>query len=747
DNVADQVVQRLTEQKGGETSQVSGGDSTAVSGEAVQAKSDAPTITSISQVQRVGAPEMEEQGEREEDGPEVQRKPIFESDGDGDSDGTLQRSGDESFQASDDFSNRLTSSKGGGQPLNSEVQRSMGDAMGADFSGVRVHEGGEAAGLSNDIGAQAFTHGSDIYFNEGKYQPGTSDGDRLLAHELTHTVQQGGSPTADAVQRADEPAASEGPPPQQPNGALDITHRFAPTGAWKAWIEHTAANSPNREVKVPVKIGNDYQGEIDVRQDSKRAAENRPGRYKLAPSKVSKHYLSINGIDFLDPIKDVAAPVLVLDQFGDEGQVTGYLSLLVGKTALPGVMGFIKGLNENLEKLKFLGLKPLKVPKAGVENKFENGRLVVQVTGLSTELDGYLKVGGGFGMVGNRFTFNLTSNVEVPGLASGELMLALDDKNELNGKATIEADIANVKATVIAEYLAGVVTIQGTGQIESEKFSGSITLLVTDKARSKQMMHAALGVESMEGEKEQAEGKPKPKTPKNQVLVGWGEVTAKVTSWLEGTVKVGIDADGHITMVGELVVPDEVELMEQRGKKIDLFEVEIRAGYGIPLVGQVFLFASIGMFVNAGFGPLVLRDVRLEGTYSTDPKILQNFKIGGTLAINAFAVVGLQAEAGVGLTLIGHDLKAGISVTAAAGLRAYALANALLEYSESQAPEGGKVGEARIKGHFEAAAQLFLQLAGSLFYEIDSPWWSPAPDGRTDHPLGEVQYPIGEPIK
>ncbi|MEL6357186.1 MAG: hypothetical protein AAFQ37_09685, partial [Bacteroidota bacterium] len=386
----------------------------------------------------------------------------------------------------------------------------------------------------------------------------------------------------------------------------------------------------------------------------------------------------------------------------------------------------------------------MKVPKAGVENKFENGRLVVQVTGLSTELDGYLKVGGGFGMVGNRFTFNLTSNVEVPGLASGELMLALDDKNELNGKATIEADIANVKATVIAEYLAGVVTIQGTGQIESEKFSGSITLLVTDKARSKQMMHAALGVESMEGEKEQAEGKPKPKTPKNQVLVGWGEVTAKVTSWLEGTVKVGIDADGHITMVGELVVPDEVELMEQRGKKIDLFEVEIRAGYGIPLVGQVFLFASIGMFVNAGFGPLVLRDVRLEGTYSTDPKILQNFKIGGTLAINAFAVVGLQAEAGVGLTLIGHDLKAGISVTAAAGLRAYALANALLEYSESQAPEGGKVGEARIKGHFEAAAQLFLQLAGSLFYEIDSPWWSPAPDGRTDHPLGEVQYPIGD---
>ena len=59
--------------------------------------------------------------------------------------------------------------------------------------------------------------------------------------------------------------------------------------------------------------------------------------------------------------------------------------------------------------------------------------------------------------------------------------------------------------------------------------------------------------------------------------------------------------------------------MEQRGKKVQIFDVEIRAGYGIPLVGQVFLFAGIGMFVNAGFGPLVLKDVGFTGTYSTGP--------------------------------------------------------------------------------------------------------------------------------
>ena len=184
--------------------------------------------------------------------------------------------------------------------------------------------------------------------------------------------------------------------------------------------------------------------------------------------------------------------------------------------------------------------------------------------------------------------------------------------------------------------------------------------------------------------------------------------------------------------------------MEQRGIKHDLFDVEIRAGYGIPLVGQVFLFASIGMFMNAGFGPLVLKDVGFTGTYSTDPNVLQNFSITGTLGINAFAILGLKAEAGVGVTLLGHDVKAGVSVTAAAGIKAYAEATPTFEYKEQKSPQGGKVGESRLKGHFEAAAQLFLQLTGSLFYELDSPWWSPAPDGREDYPLGEVQYPIGD---
>ncbi len=67
----------------------------------------------------------------------------------------------------------------------------MSNSFGVDFSHVNVHTNNEAVGMNRELGAQAFTHGSDIYFNSGKYNPETSTGKHLLAHELTHVVQQG----------------------------------------------------------------------------------------------------------------------------------------------------------------------------------------------------------------------------------------------------------------------------------------------------------------------------------------------------------------------------------------------------------------------------------------------------------------------------------------------------------------------------------------------------------------------------
>ena len=83
-----------------------------------------------------------------------------------------------------------------GSPLPDAFAARMGGAMGADLGGVRVHTGTDAATAASSIDARAYTVGQDIYFGAGEYQPGTPGGDRLLGHEVVHTVQQGSASSA-----------------------------------------------------------------------------------------------------------------------------------------------------------------------------------------------------------------------------------------------------------------------------------------------------------------------------------------------------------------------------------------------------------------------------------------------------------------------------------------------------------------------------------------------------------------------
>lgn len=94
--------------------------------------------------------------------------------------------------------NAIQEKRGGGNSLDSGVRRQMEGALGADFSGVRVHADAQADSLNRSLSARAFTTGQDIFFRQGAYEPGSSSGRELIAHELTHVVQQDG----DRVHRA-----------------------------------------------------------------------------------------------------------------------------------------------------------------------------------------------------------------------------------------------------------------------------------------------------------------------------------------------------------------------------------------------------------------------------------------------------------------------------------------------------------------------------------------------------------------
>ncbi|MEH2064497.1 MAG: DUF4157 domain-containing protein [Nostoc sp.] len=105
---------------------------------------------------------------------------------------------DGGLEVDNHLESQLTNTKGGGSPLADEVRTYMEPRFGNDFSQVRVHTDSAAVQMNRDLSAQAFTHGSDIYFGAGK-NPAK---DELTAHELTHVVQQtGGKQQNSQVQR------------------------------------------------------------------------------------------------------------------------------------------------------------------------------------------------------------------------------------------------------------------------------------------------------------------------------------------------------------------------------------------------------------------------------------------------------------------------------------------------------------------------------------------------------------------
>lgn len=202
DTIADKVVQRLCEQP------------------AVQAKSFA-SQNMISPFVQMKCAHCEEE-EKKERKQLIQKKPVLERNAMHDNDSfrgensamAIQRKcaeceKEDKLQKKSEVSGLtaplnieagLQSSKGSGFALPATTRAQMEDSFGADFSDVRIHNDHSSVQMNRNLHAHAFTHGSDVYFNSGKYDTHSVAGKRLLAHELTHTIQQG-TVNKTAVQR------------------------------------------------------------------------------------------------------------------------------------------------------------------------------------------------------------------------------------------------------------------------------------------------------------------------------------------------------------------------------------------------------------------------------------------------------------------------------------------------------------------------------------------------------------------
>jgi hypothetical protein len=109
---------------------------------------------------------------------------------------------------SNNFEQKLNSGGSSGSSMDAQTQSFMSNRFGTDFSHIRIFNDSTAAQLNRHINARAFTTGNNIYFNKGNYNPNSSSGRHLLAHELTHTIQQGNS-VQRMIQKEDEPPSNE----------------------------------------------------------------------------------------------------------------------------------------------------------------------------------------------------------------------------------------------------------------------------------------------------------------------------------------------------------------------------------------------------------------------------------------------------------------------------------------------------------------------------------------------------------
>ena len=737
DSMADQLVQRLTTEEIQTKKEL-----------AIQTKPLAGAITPVVQA-KVSAAKPEEELQKKEEEEVVQESPLEFKGGPTfndseepppDDENNIQRKcaaceKEEKLQAksnssappesSSEIENTLNASKGGGAPIANAPRQQMEESFGTDFSNVRVHTDSTAAQMNKALQAQAFTHGSDVYFNSGKYNTESTEGKHLLAHELTHTVQQGESVRRKAAPNANNPnqkeTAAEAVAPSS-SEVVDIsTGQFSPSEKVKAEIQEAAGKGLDVRVVVP-NISD--VGKIKIRIDSR-------GNYQAVGGQ--RGYMPV-----LNPWAQQMGGLYLRFTVKNNEVTGGFVS--------PSLKGgnpneWIRKIQENAALLGGLGLKVGKLPKP--VNEFSANSFRIGFTEGQVEVGGILDAKFNFFLEnGAKPKIDGTADVNVKGVAKGQLVLD-NTKDKLTGEVSLAIEFKNFTGNVTAKYNEdGSIDIHGKGAYSADKLSGEINFVATDTQSAnnfaKDAIKEAGGKENVQNASP-PEAAPLPKEgKKDRALAAVGQLQFHLTEWFAGTVNVIVDGKGDVTVIGRIAPPAEVELFKQKDYDKEIISLKVEAGYGIPVVGTIGVFAGVSLSAVAYIGPAKLYNIEILGTYSTDPEVQKNIQIAGSINISAYAGLRLRAEGGAKLTILSHDLKLGVGVNADVGVKAYADARPTIGYRDP--------GEFYISGTAQMVAQPMLGLSGDFFIEIDTPWWSPIDDDRWVWPIGSMEWPLSDPI-
>jgi hypothetical protein len=218
----------------------------------------------VTEIQRQPVEEEEEelmmkpsqiQRQEEEEEEEIQTKAV----------------GSQPLMVSENLEAQIHEASEGGQSLTSTVRNSLEPYLGRDFGQVRIHTDAEADKLSRQLGAEAFTTGHDVFFRKGAYQPHTESGKELIAHELTHVVQQ---KAAEPVLQRDEV--------EQEATATTVTSETL-TGAQRNLWNRLVTTPVDEAYTEALRETPDWQTLATTLSDVSRAIEDFTGAVSITP--------------------------------------------------------------------------------------------------------------------------------------------------------------------------------------------------------------------------------------------------------------------------------------------------------------------------------------------------------------------------------------------------------------------------------------------------------------------------------
>src|SRR6185369_1495887 len=469
---------------------------------------------------------------------------------------------------------------------------------------------------------------------------------------------------------------------------------------------------------INARFGNLAQGPIEVKTVSK-------GKYQIKDQPLGLAHPAFARVAEFAP---GLAPALIIKTQGSK--LTGEVGLAGGKR-IEKISTLIQ------QKPEMLGLAGFTISSLPtITNTIEGGSLHLGLKGVRIKLGSAFAGTFNFEVIDTSVAFDGNADVKVKGLADGKLEMKRTADALITGKGSVGLTLPkNFSGGLDVAWDGVSITGQGKVGYKGEKFSGEVTLNLMEKKQAEQLAEAKKAPEGAAPQAGAAASTRKGVTIEYAVF-GEGDLAFAFTEWLNGNAHVIVDPKGNLTVIGKITPQKEFTLFEQKDYVKPLFKLEARASYGIPVVGNIFIFANVGMDLFAKLGPAKFYNIVIDGTYSTDPKVARNFSIRGSLNISAAAGARLRAEAGAGLEILAHDIKAGAGINGIAGIKAYAEATPTVGYKEQGAEGQDLKGVWFIRGDLEIAAQPFLGLSGDLFVEIDAPWWSPVPDKKWTWPLG-----------